>query len=458
MAEFYEKTILRANTAAGSFNYLTLPNFNAMVGYGVGTLAYTSDQGLCAWTGQAWLVIPSNAGGASALPSSPPPYALAAGHTQRTKGGIIQLGTIGVPGADWYPMNFPIGSDPSKLQFTQNLDGSVTLGGDGGGYGAGISMGYYTGTPGGWKGLALCGGYTIEILFKTNLVLRPGVLPFPCFFGLDPGFLSGTPYTDPSLAPGFIMRPEIDWMQVVPTTDPSWEKYLDGLGGLFWMGRSFAGGGVGPPTASVSITGTGGQIAISGAGYPMTVGDFYWVSGTLTGSGSITGYDAANIQTAYKILATNGSTTATLGTAAGGAIVTSAGSVTGLIFGINLVEPLNSLIQFGPPDVFPFNAFQYPSYNLLSVVVPLSSSVANATALVYLNGVLMDYALGGVRPTWGPWNSGSPPLPPVRGVSGAFSLAEFLGVMPLLGGSPDLKITVGGYNIWQSSPSQNLVQ
>jgi hypothetical protein len=396
----------------------------------------------------------------SALPSSPPPYALAAGHTTRTRGGLIQLGTIGVPGSDWYPMNFPIGSDPTKLQFTRNADGSVTLGGDGGGYGAGIAMGYYTGTPGVWKGLALRGGYTIELLFKTNIVLRAPTLPFPCFFGLDPNFLTENPYAYPAISPAYPMRAEIDWAQVVPTTDPSWQKYLAGLGGLLWLGRDFIGAGVGPPTANVSITGTGGQIAISGAGYPMRAGDFFWVSGTLTGSGSITGYDPANIQTPYQIATTNGSTTATLRDASTNPITTTAGSVTGLTFGVNLAEPINQLIQMGPPDVFPFNAFPYTNYNLLSCVVPLSSTVANATALVYLNGVLMDYPISGVgtRPTWGPWNPVSRPLPPTRGQSGAFSLAEYLGVIPLLGGSPDLQITVGGYNIWQASQSLNIVQ
>ena len=59
----------------------------------------------------------------------------------------------------------------------------------------------------------------------------------------------------------------------------------------------------------------------------MVVGEQLTISGTLGGTGSITGYSSP---TTYLILATNGSTTFTLGTLSGAAIVTTAGTPTGL--------------------------------------------------------------------------------------------------------------------------------
>lgn len=82
-------------------------------------------------------------------------------------------------------------------------------------------------------------------------------------------------------------------------------------------------------TIGVGITGTAGTFAC--ANTTLIVGQQVIVSGTLTGTGTITGYSDP---TTYVISATNGSTTFQLKTTGGSAIVTTAGSTTGLTFSI----------------------------------------------------------------------------------------------------------------------------
>ena len=82
-------------------------------------------------------------------------------------------------------------------------------------------------------------------------------------------------------------------------------------------------------TIGVGITGIAGTFAC--ANTTLLVGQQVIVSGTLTGTGSITGYSNP---TTYVISATNGSTTFTLKTTGGAAIVTTAGTTLGLTFSI----------------------------------------------------------------------------------------------------------------------------
>jgi hypothetical protein len=88
------------------------------------------------------------------------------------------------------------------------------------------------------------------------------------------------------------------------------------------------------PTGTVSgvkIVGTAGQFTCTNA--VLSVGQTITISGTFGGTGSITGYTNP---TTYRISATNGSTTFTLVTAAGAAIVTTAGTPTGLTYTIGV--------------------------------------------------------------------------------------------------------------------------
>jgi hypothetical protein len=78
----------------------------------------------------------------------------------------------------------------------------------------------------------------------------------------------------------------------------------------------------------VAITGTGGQFSCTAANY-LRVGQQLTISGTLGGGGTITGYTTP---TTYLISATNGTTTFTLTTVTGAAIVTTAGTPTGLTY------------------------------------------------------------------------------------------------------------------------------
>lgn len=80
--------------------------------------------------------------------------------------------------------------------------------------------------------------------------------------------------------------------------------------------------------SSVIITGTAGEISFT-ATTGLVVGQPVVISGTFGGTGSITGYADP---TTYLIGATNGTSTATLTTSAGAAIVTTAGTPTGLTY------------------------------------------------------------------------------------------------------------------------------
>jgi len=87
--------------------------------------------------------------------------------------------------------------------------------------------------------------------------------------------------------------------------------------------------------SGVSITGIAGQFACTAMSPALAVGQSITISGTLGGTGTITGYTNP---TTYFIIATNGSTTFTLSTTAGGAgVVTTAGTPTGLTYTLSTV-------------------------------------------------------------------------------------------------------------------------
>jgi len=82
--------------------------------------------------------------------------------------------------------------------------------------------------------------------------------------------------------------------------------------------------------SGVTITGVAGQFSCTAMSPALNIGQSITISGTLGGTGTITGY--AN-PTKYYIIATNGSTTFTLSTTAGGSgVTTTAGTPTGLTY------------------------------------------------------------------------------------------------------------------------------
>ncbi len=80
-------------------------------------------------------------------------------------------------------------------------------------------------------------------------------------------------------------------------------------------------------TGFATAVGTTGQVSFTASTYPVQVGQEVTISGAYGGSGSITGYTNP---TTYLVGATNGSTTATLTTTTGGALVSVAGTATGI--------------------------------------------------------------------------------------------------------------------------------
>jgi hypothetical protein len=123
------------------------------------------------------------------------------------------------------------------------------------------------------------------------------------------------------------------------STDVAPVVQTTGVGPVKMTGLQLAGGLLGSTTfngatsagtalTTVAITGTGGQFSCDAA--TLVVGQNVTISGTLGGTGSITGYSSP---TTYTISATNGSTTFTLVNAStGAALTTTAGTPTGLTY------------------------------------------------------------------------------------------------------------------------------
>ena len=87
--------------------------------------------------------------------------------------------------------------------------------------------------------------------------------------------------------------------------------------------------------SGVAITGIAGQFSCTAMSPALSIGQSITISGTLGGTGTITGYVNP---TTYYIIATNGSTTFTLSTTAGGSgVVTTAGTPTGLTYTLSTV-------------------------------------------------------------------------------------------------------------------------
>ncbi len=121
-----------------------------------------------------------------------------------------------------------------------------------------------------------------------------------------------------------IPTPSDSWMVLRNQDVASVEKIVDGkvvsVTAASWTDGALSG---------VTITGTAGQFSCSAATPALVVGQTVQISGTFGGTGSITGYYNP---TTYVISATNGSTTFTLTKLNGTALVTTAGTPTGLTY------------------------------------------------------------------------------------------------------------------------------
>jgi hypothetical protein len=113
--------------------------------------------------------------------------------------------------------------------------------------------------------------------------------------------------------------------------------------------------GTGTTLASVSITGSAGQFSCTAT--TLYVGERVTITGTLGGTGAISGYSTG---TAYFIVATNGSTTFTLSTTSGGAgISTTAGTPTGLTYTLNTFISAGQIITAITPSYVTISSTPY---------------------------------------------------------------------------------------------------
>lgn len=137
--------------------------------------------------------------------------------------------------------------------------------------------------------------------------------------------------------------------------------------GALNLSLSAAPAGAGTITG-VTITGTAGQFSGSPS-VPMVVGQTVTISGTFGGTGSISGYVNP---TSYLISVTNGTSTFTLTTLTGGALVTTAGTPTGLTY-----TSVADLIYASYTQVAPFRVWWSAIGDPTNWPIPLT---ANAIA------------------------------------------------------------------------------
>ena len=131
----------------------------------------------------------------------------------------------------------------------------------------------------------------------------------------------------------------------------------------------------GSTLSGVAITGTAGQFSCTAASPALVVGQLVTISGTFGGTGSINGYVNP---TNYYISATNGSTTFTLiNNGTGSALITTAGTPTGLTYSYNTTPAINAT-QTWNSSTTPFTGLK----------LNVTDTASNASSL------LLDFQVG----------------------------------------------------------------
>lgn len=157
--------------------------------------------------------------------------------------------------------------------------------------------------------------------------------------------------------------------------------------------------------SGVVITGITGQFGCTTASQTLVIGQTLTISGTFGGTGSISGYSNP---TTYYIVATNGSTTFTLSTTAGGAgVTTTIGTPTGLTYTVNInaVKINNTTsLSVNLPVIFTGNTV-VASTNIISDIVYYIKTIPDSTSITVsrsrTNGVADSVV------TLGSWTAGS---------------------------------------------------
>ena len=133
--------------------------------------------------------------------------------------------------------------------------------------------------------------------------------------------------------------------------------------------------------AGVAITGTGGQISYTSQ-TGLVSGQYLTISGTLGGTGSITGYSNP---TTY-ILTSVTSTSATLTTTAGAAVVTTAGTPTGLTYTLG-VAPVTATISG-------YDYYGQAMTNTITSSSAISTTVSGLKAFYQISSISVSGATG----------------------------------------------------------------
>jgi CxxC motif-containing protein len=94
--------------------------------------------------------------------------------------------------------------------------------------------------------------------------------------------------------------------------------------------------------SGVSIAGTTGDFTCTASSNILTKGATITITGTMGGTGTITGYTTGKV---YKISTTNGSTTFTLVDLENGAIATTTGTPTGIVYTVNVPQSISNIAQ-----------------------------------------------------------------------------------------------------------------
>jgi hypothetical protein len=134
--------------------------------------------------------------------------------------------------------------------------------------------------------------------------------------------------------------------------------------------------------AGVAITGTGGQISFTSQ-TGLVSGQYLTISGTYGGTGSITGYSNP---TTYILTAVT-STTATLTTTAGAAVVTTAGTPTGLTYTLGVA-----------PQTATISGYDYYG-QAMTQTITTSSSVSTAVNTTKAFYQVTSISIGGATGT-----------------------------------------------------------
>ena len=176
--------------------------------------------------------------------------------------------------------------------------------------------------------------------------------------------------------------------------------------------------------ASVSTTGTAGQFSCTGPAAPLVIAQPVVVTGTLTGTGSISGYVSGNT---YYISTTNGSTTFTLQGLGGAALVTSAGTMTGLSFTILTYTDTTATNCCQNNTVAPSTAYAY-SVSAVDSQGTEGSQQSQCFAYWYRWGVdyqsEQNFSYGGLTLNWAATTgAGAPPPQGTQYISNLYGSA-----------------------------------